>query len=50
MADSASMQPECTLRFEQGRVLSVEPLNHIHAALEQNLASHLQHCRSEGAL
>ncbi len=47
--------PESTRSFsdrtvcsEQGRILSVEPLEHIHAALEDNIVSHLQHCQGQG--
>lgn len=40
--------PEITLRPEQGCVLSLEPLDHIHAALEENIASHLLHCQCQG--
>ncbi len=49
-ADSCfSHQAVClTLGFEQGQVLSVEPLEHIHAALEENITSLLHHCISQG--
>ena len=39
---------ECTSHLEQGRVLSIEPLDHIYSALKGNAASHLQHRQSEG--
>ena len=42
---SQTFRPACC---KQGHIISVEPVDHIHAALEQNITSHAAQCQSQG--